>query len=185
MAFTTPPVKATTDTISAVDWADSIRGNLIDLDARATDNSFKGCVLRRTTNQSTANGVSEFVVWTSEIIDQGGWFAPSSAAITVPTGILPSGCTTLLIQVTVQLYWEANATGTRRIYIELNGSEYCSSYPASPGAVLLPVGMTSPDIPVVPGDVIKILVAQTSGGALNIAGASQAAFVTVRRVGAF
>lgn len=185
MTFVTPPVKGTSDTISAIDWADSIRGNMIDLDGRATDAAYKGCIVKRTTNQSIANGVAEYIIWNGEIVDEGGWFTPSSASITVPTGLLPAGTTTMVVQVTVQLYWAADATGTRRIYIELNGSEYCSSFPASPGAVVLPVGLTSPDMPVLPGDVIKIAVAQTSGGALSVVGATQAAFVSVRRIGAF
>jgi len=63
--------------------------NGIDARAALTDplGARKGCRIRRVANQSVANSSTQTISWDTEDDDQGGFFAPTSTTITIPTGL--------------------------------------------------------------------------------------------------
>lgn len=183
MAYSTVSTKAIGDAIAASDWNTYIRDNLADHEARLGGQSFSGCLLTRTTNQSIPDATLTNVTWTAETVDQGGWFPSSGTTVTVPAGALPSGYTYVLVQMACQLYWDGNAAGTRRILFLQNGSEVQTLYLSPPSTAMMGMPLTSMLLRAVPGDTFSVQVSQTSGGALNLLGATQTLYLSVERRG--
>lgn len=183
MAYSTVPNKATGDTLAASDWNTYVRDNLADHEARIGGIAFSGCLLTRASNQSIPDTTLTNVTWTAETTDQGGWFTPSGSTVTVPAGALPSGFTYVLVQLACQLYWDGNATGTRRILFLQNGSEVQTLYLTPPSTAMMGMPLTSMLLRAVPGDTFSVQVSQTSGGALFLLGATQTLYLSVERRG--
>ena len=184
MTYSTVSTKATGDTVAASDWNTYLRDNMADHEARIGAIAYSGCRVVRTTNQSISSGAYTAVSFTAETTDQGGWFPTTGTTVTVPAGALPSGFTTLMVQQSVSLFWAGNSTGDRVIRFLKNGVTYFST--ASPAlASDFGQGATAPDIDCVPTDTFTCEVNQSSGGALNLIGASSTLSMSVRRVGYF
>lgn len=185
MAYSAVSTKATGDTVAASDWNTYLRDNMSDHEARLLAQALSGCRLTRATDQSTTDNVNTDVTWTAETYDQGGWFTPSGTTITVPAGALPSGYTTIIVVVAVQIYWASNATGSRNVQVYKNGSEFASQK-ASPGVTgTFAQVFTAPAIHAVPTDTFKAVATQSSGGTLALAGATQEMAFSVTRIGYF
>jgi hypothetical protein len=185
VTYSVVPTKATGDLLASSDWNTYVRDNFADHEARISANTYSGCLLTRTTNQSIPDASTTAITWTAETTDQGGWFTPSSSTITVPSGALPSGYTTIVLSIGVIAPWAGNAVGARSVAVYKNGATAGGSSIGAPDAFDMSMVFTIPDIEVVPGDTIVINVAQTSGGALNLLGSSLPMRCSVRRVGYF
>lgn len=184
MTYSTVSTKATGDAIAASDWNTYIRDNLADHEARMTAQSFSGALVTRTTNQSLTTATNTLISWTTETTDQGGWFPGSGTTFTVPSGALPSGFTYVVVQISVTVPWEGNSTGTRKVEIYKNAALYALlNVTSPPDANNFAVTVTAPDISCIPGDTFAINVSQSSGGALNLLGASASLTCSIRRVG--
>jgi hypothetical protein len=101
----------------------------------------------------------------------------------VPAGAIPSGSTTLLLSCQIQLYWAGNVTGVRSVRFLKNGAEFASDGDSTATAGNLGQVKVAPDVDAVAGDTITIEVFQSSGGALNLIGATFPLAGVVRRVG--
>lgn len=146
-----------------------------------------GCVVKRNATQSIADTTSEAITFPTadmtEELDSAAFHSGSTntARLTIPVG----GGGWYDIGACVQ--FEANATGRRDTWIELNGS-------AGTGTVILkeirdaaPTSQTVANIGgptlLAAGDYITLNVLQTSGGALNVqsAGSYSVRFWALRR----
>ena len=183
MTYSTVSTKATGDTVAASDWNTYLRDNMADHEARIGAIAYSGCRVVRTTNQSIPDSTYTAISFTAETTDQGGWFPTTGTTATVPSGALPPGYTTLVLQVSVQLYWAGNATGQRVVRILKNGVEFFSWAQGPAGASNFGMGGTATDVTAVPSDTITVEVNQSSGGALNLIGATQEIALSIRRVG--
>jgi len=180
MTYTSLSSKATGDTISASDWA-LIDGDLDDLDARVSANTFSGCSLERTSTQSIPDSAGTLLALTSEIIDEGGWFPGSGATITVPAGAFPSGYSKIMVSLQCAIEWANGTAGRRTLDILKNGSLIGPVQQFVP-ATSLAVGQSNVrSFWFETGDTITFQVYQDSGGSLNV----NSAIVTVARVGYF
>lgn len=183
MAYSAVSTKATGDTVAASDWNTYLRDNMADHEARIGAIAYSGCRVTRASNQSIADATTTAVSWTAETTDQGGWFPGTGTTATVPAGALPSGYTTLMVSMSVQIYWESNATGSRAVIMYKNGVEFAHQKIVPGFTGTFAQVFTAPDIDAVVGDTFMVQVAQSSGGALNVAGATATAAMTIRRVG--
>lgn len=182
MAYSTVSTKATGDTVAASDWNTYIRDNLADHEARIGAIAYSGCRVTRVTDQAIADNTLTAVTWTAETTDQGGWFPSSGTTVTVPTSALPSGYTTLMVSMSVQIYWESNATGSRHVVLYKNGTEFAAQKIAPGFTGTFAQVFTAPDIDAVPGDTFLVQVIHSAGASLNIAGATKTAAMSIRRV---
>lgn len=185
MTYSAAPTKATGDLLAASDWNTYVRDNLADHEARIGANSYSGVTVVRTTNQAIPNATNTLVSWTAETIDQGGWFPTTGTTFTVPAGALPAGYTTIMVQVGVSIPFDGNTTGARKVDIYKNAAFLMGTYAGAVDTSTLSVIWASPDIDCVPGDTFSINVAQSSGGSLNLLGATLNLSCSVRRVGYF
>lgn len=146
-----------------VNTATVIRRNLSNVGKYALRSRSSGAV-------SIPNSTSTQVTW--DALSENTMGATSSGnGIVIPAGVTKinaSACVT----------WAGNATGTRYLTIQKNGAGL-TGLPqlrvSSNGTESIPMTVnTGKPIPVVAGDVITVSVVQSSGGALNIEGASGA-----------
>jgi hypothetical protein len=130
-------------------------------------------LVRRSSNQSIADGTATTVSWTTEVTDIGDWFDSTSDAtiFTVRAGVK-------LVRVTIYILWGDNSTGSRRVQLWKNGStnfagrvEDRRTASSSSDCTL-----TSAIIPVATGDTFAVRVTQTSGGPLDVTGGNASYF---------
>lgn len=165
MAFVTPPVFVPGTALAAADL--NVLGDDINyLKAFADAEAGAGVSLLRGTNLSVVSATYTDIPWVSAPIDITGWWT-SGANITVPTGLVPPGYTSVAIEIQASARFDANGTGSRGIEVLLNGSVV--EVPFSTSAIS---GETTPVAVTVwanclDGDVLKIAVYQSSGGNLN------------------
>lgn len=123
--------------------------------------------VRRATTQSIPNAVDTFVTWTIEDVDTDGCFTASSDTITIQTAGF--------YFVSASVLFAASATGYRVLNVYKNPSSagdfnpvFASSWiPVNSGSQST-VCVASAAQSFAVGDTIKVGVAQSSGGALNI-----------------
>lgn len=180
MTYTTPPDKATGDTVSESDWDTYIRANMIDLDARIQANTFSGCLLERTSAQSIPDSATTNLTLPTETIDEGGWFPGSGATITVPAGAIPSGYTKITVRIEVAIEWDADATGRRTVDIYKNGAIVGPIYQQDASSISFGQ-INNRTYWFEAGDEIVVKLFQDSGGALDL----NSALVTIARVSYF
>lgn len=177
MTYITPPVFVAGTALAAADL--NIMGSDIgDLDARVTAMAFEGVALARTTNLSVVTATFTDVPWSSASIDVSGWWT-SGANITVPSGAVPPGFTSVVLEIDASCRFAANGTGSRAVEILLNGgvvehAKYSSAISGETTTVDITVWAVA-----AAADVIKVDVYQTSGGNLD---ASQIS-AHVKRIG--
>lgn len=185
MTYSAVPSKATGDTVSAGDWGTYLKDNLADHEARITANSYSGCRLTRDTDQNISDTTLTPVVWTHEIVDQGGWYPGSGSTVTVPAAALPPGYTTVIVSMSVQIWWDSDADGTRSVAFYKNGVEFArqkmvAGYTGIFGQVVAP-----PDIDAEPTDTFQVQVIHSAGGTLALVGSSNLLALSIRREGYF
>lgn len=173
---TTPPTFAGSE-ILAADDLNLLRDAILELQLRADGADYQAAQVFKN-SQSIPNSTDTEVIFQAQVFDLGAWWA-SGTDIIVPAAAIPSGSTTIGVRVIFRCKFAANTTGSRQIQALLNGVSFGSKTVRAES-----VGVTDSElIEVAPtceaGDVITMVVTQTSGGALT-ATYSQA---TVERAG--
>lgn len=166
MAWTTPKVW-TSETLTSSDMNTYISDNLSYLKGITDGVGFSGVEAGRATNQSISNATDTDLSFTAEGFDYGGWFGGSGTAITVPSGAIPSGYSTVAVGIYLRGRFASNGTGYRKLSILVNGASQASiSVDANSGAET-EVAIT--DFALVEAtDVITFQAYQNSGGNLNL-----------------
>jgi len=167
VAYTPPPAFAPDDVLAASDL-NILSDDITDLDARATESAFMGVSLLRGSNQSISNATFTDISWTSASIDVGGWWS-SGTSVVVPAGAIPSGFTTIYVEIHGQTRAASNGAGTRYLQFLLNGSVIEAAFNVSAITGDTTAIQHTVWAEVAAADVIKMQVEQTSGGALNFA----------------
>lgn len=178
---TTPPTFIAGDPVAAAEL-NQLGDGITELQAVAEGVTFSGCQIKRTANQSIPNTTWTVVTWQTESggFDIGGWWS-SGTDIIVPAGAIPSGATSIAIDVNARTSFASNGTGSRFIRTLLNGTQTEKTpSPALGGGDSTEVTIYD-TIVVVAGDVLTVEVYQSSGGALNITGTNTK--ITVERRG--
>lgn len=117
----------------------------------------------RTSAQSISNATDEYITFDSASYnDYGAWNAASlQARLTAPV--------TGRYQVIANAAFAGNATGFRRLFIELNGTTAISSMHSHSNAAATPTSMSVSAVQTMSiGDYVRLGVRQTSGGALDV-----------------
>ena len=155
------------ETLTASDMTTYLTNNIEYLKAATDGLAFSGVEASRLSNQSISNATATNVSFTSEGFDYGGYFGGSGTAITVPAAAIPSGYTTIALDVNARARFASNATGYRRLKVYVNGSATSSiSVDANAGAE---TQVTVSDVVIAAsGAVITLEAYQTSGGNLNL-----------------
>lgn len=165
MAYVTPPTFGADTALPASDL-NVLSDDISYLKAFADAQAGSGVSLLRTTNLSVVTASWTDIPWGSAPIDITGWWT-SGTDITVPSGLVPPGYTSVVIEIETRARFDQNGTGARQIQVMLNG-----------GLVEIPFatsGITGETTPVaitvwadcVDGDVLTVQVYQNSGGNLN------------------
>lgn len=167
MAYTTMKTW-TSETLTSSDMKTYLTDNIEYLKGVADGLTFSGVEVTRTAATSIADTTESPITFTAETFDYGGWWS-SGTDVTVPSGAIPSGYTSIAVLLLGRTKFAANGTGIRRITILKNG-----------GAISGPTvsAITGEDTEIdtarfttaEAGDVFTLQVYQTSGGALNTSG---------------
>lgn len=165
MAYVTPPTFVADDVLAADEL--NILGDDIEYLKGITDGVVaSGVQVYRDTNQATASGVAENVVFATENFDFGGYWS-SGDTVTIPAGAIPAGFTSILVHVVGRIRWGTSGTGNRRVRALLNGVSFSSN--TQGGIASDPTDQYIIDYTLAEaGDDITLEGYQTSGGALNI-----------------
>lgn len=179
MAYTTPPTFVSGDVLTAAQL-NVVSDDVTYLKAALDAQSFCGVALTRTSSQSIPDNSWTNVSWASANVETGGNWWTSGTDITVPTGAIPPGYTSAVLEVTFQARFDANGTGVRAIKVFLDGSTveqsfYTSAISGETTAVSTTVWAVATS-----GQVITGAVIQNSGGSLDVTHLS----IHVKRVGA-
>lgn len=163
MAYTTPPTFVSGDPLAAADL--NILGDDIVYLKGITDGvSFSGTRVTRAASTSISNSTDSAITFSAEAYDYGSWWS-SGTNVVVPAGAIPSGFTTIAVQVIGQTVWTANGTGRRYVYVALNGTNIAGvSFTGDSGEDMFEA-VTGFAI-CSAGDILTLHVKQTSGGAL-------------------
>lgn len=127
----------------------------------------RGALASITAAQTFATGTETAITWPTPLYDTNVmWSGASPTRFTIPAGVS-------LVQVFMQVTWEGNATGERKIRILKNGSIEGSGLPASrlgtpDAADVAHQNAAGGIVPVSPGDYLQVMARQTSGGNLNL-----------------
>ena len=145
--------------------ADSTTATGLNWATAASGSTFAGCVLTNSASQSISGSTLTTVTFDTESIDTDGYHSTSTntGRITIPAGKAGKYLITGMGAFTF------NATGSRSIWIYLNGSAKTSwqSMPTSAGGTGL---IASFILDLAVGDYVELKVYQSSGGSLNLLG---------------
>lgn len=169
MAYTTPPTFVA-GTELAADDLNLLGDDIVYLKAQADLAVLSGTRASRVTTQSIPNNTATPISFTVETFDQGGWIAVTSTTFTVPAGAIPSGYTTVALDVRVGVNFAANATGYRKATVTQNGSPVLAPQVDASTTSVNNVN-ESTILTAVAGDTFQVEAYQNSGGALNIGSA--------------
>lgn len=176
MGWTTPKTWASLTELLASDLNTHLRDNLSYLKAITDSIPFSGAQGTRGEAQNIQDDSYENITLTIQNYDYGGWFAPSSSKIIVPTGAIPGGYTTIacLCYGTVE-YEASNGVGRRVIRLKKNGTAF--GYQAIAGITDAQAIMVTDFATAVAGDEFQLETLQSSGGTIE---ATYTAFTVVR-----
>lgn len=126
-------------------------------------------ILRDLSNQSIPNAVDTAVVWDTTKYDSGNIYTGGADEFIIPAGFTRA-------RLRANTVWATNGTGVRRMRPAINGSVFDGGLePSTSGSSSGGVNLNgcSADFDVTTGDSIKLLVFQSSGGALDLVGVGQ------------
>lgn len=166
MAWTTPPTFTPATTGTAADM-NIIRDDLNYLKGQTDQAVLSGCLVGRTTNQSLTTATETEINWDAETFDHGGWITVTSGSVTVPASAIPTGYTTVAVDLRAAVNFAVNSTGYRKARINVNGATVIA-VPIDANASTTSTIALSAMAVVEAGDVINLEAYQTSGGALNV-----------------
>lgn len=161
----TPQKTWATEILTASDLNTYLRDDLEYLKGQRDLVTFSGAQLNRSAATSIPNATYDPVTWSGEVWDYGGWWS-SGASVIVPAGAVPSGYTTIMLQVVARTVFAANGTGIRKVRLLKNGASFGSlSLSAISGDTtdLFIFDMEK----AVAADAITMQLYQNSGGALD------------------
>lgn len=167
MTWSTPPTFTTATTATAAD-VQVLSDDLTYLKAAADGVAFSGCQLTRSATQSIPVSTYTQVSWDTETTDVGGWHS-SGANITVPSGAVPAGYSTIMVLVTVAVSW-AVGDYTRWLRVLVNGTSKALVVQSAVSGETMGQAITT-FVPVASGDIITVEVKQSTAGALDVTGA--------------
>jgi hypothetical protein len=136
-------------------------------------NQFQGALVNLSGGvQSITDVTPSPITWDTEVYDVGDWWtaAGDKTIFTVPAGISR-------IRASSNIDWQFNATGRRELEIQIDtgggfvsvvGAPYDSRNATTDATEPTKVGVHSAAFDVSPGDTIRVLVEQSSGGNLNV-----------------
>jgi hypothetical protein len=167
-SWTSPPTFAAGDTLTASQLNTYLRDNPLYLYELIQALNSSGCQASKS-SQTIPDSSGTLASLNVEVADFGGWFPGSGTTITVPAAALPTGVTTITVDVVCSVVWDSNATGMRRARFKKNGSTAGgSSVRAVSGqttdqtaSILIPSLTT--------GDTLTLELYQDSGGNLDAA----------------
>lgn len=168
MAVPSQGTAAVGDKITASLWNDDVR------DAVNFLISPPRCKVYKTANQSVATTTWTAVTWNAETFDTDTMHDNTTNAQRI------TFTTAGTYQITLNVMWANNGSGTRYLNIEKNGTTYGSGTEVVTSFATAPIGSTHNGINVnvmatfAANDYIIAFVNQTSGGALNLSGTSDA-----------
>lgn len=168
MPYTPERSWATGDLVSASDLNTYLRDNVDYVKALTDGLTFSGAKVDRAGagSQSIPNATDTDVTLTNEVFDNGGWWS-SGASFTVPASAIPSGFTTIAVQVVCLIRFVSNGTGTRKLLVLKNGVEQDSFGLSALTGETTSVSLVS-FFTVVAADTIKLQAYQSSTAALNM-----------------
>jgi hypothetical protein len=167
MAYTTPPTFVADDVLEA-DQLNVLSDDIAYLYGQSLGFVTSACQVSRSTNQALATGIGEYIVFTTENVDIGGYFPGSGDTITVPAGAIPPGATTIALWFGASITYATNGTGTRTARIHVNGSSIGGQSVAAIAGDTTTVYVAGEIAIVEAGDEITLEGTQTSGGPLNV-----------------
>jgi hypothetical protein len=164
MAYTTPPTFVSGDPLTAAQL-NVLTDDIVYLAGIAAGVTFSGTQVSRAADQSIADGVAEYISFSAESFDYGGWWS-TGTTVTVPAGAIPAGFTTIALLVFGRIRYDDDATGHRRIALHKNGSAFGSKTVDGTAGEVTDLDI-SDVVTVVAGDTIKLEAYQTAGHSLH------------------
>lgn len=167
MAFTPLPTINPGDTGTS-DWANQVKENFDDHEGRLAAIEASGGGWSAAGTQSIADNTATSAQFTTEDYDYGGWgLTVSNTTATVPAGAIPSGYTTILVDVGAFVEFANDADGRRIIALHKNGSQIAAAQwnPENNVSTSMTVNRT---IKAVAGDTFTVQVLHVAGAALDI-----------------
>jgi len=161
------PARLAVGTNGQVLTADSSAATGLVWSTPTATSTFVGCVLKNNGTQSISTSTYTNVTFNTENIDTNGFHSTSTNTdrITIPTGFAGK------YRFTAQVRFDSNATGYRRMDIEISGSSVTNAI-ASPvsgaGTSFTTTGIYNCAV----GDIITLAVFQSSGGSLDLTSGS-------------
>lgn len=139
------------------------------------DAKIRALVTRNSSNQSIATGVNTSIVFDTVLYDSGNLYSGAADEFIIPTGFNK-------VRLVGNALWDANATGTRRLRPEINGSAIAGggeiqATPTASGAT--GANVASSELNLMGADSVKLTVLQDSGGPLDVIGISTVTFLYI------
>lgn len=168
MAYSDPRTWATGDIVTASALNQDLRDNVAYLKGITEGVTFSGTKVTRdgAAAQSIPDATDTDVTFTAESFDAGAWWS-SGATVTVPSGAIPSGYTTIAVLLIGIVRFVSNSTGGRKIIFLKNGSEVDSLSVAAQSGEATTVSLTA-FATCSAADTFKMQVRQSSTAALNM-----------------
>lgn len=174
---TTPPTFVAATELAAADL-NLIRDAILELQLRADGADYMGVQVQRNTNQAVADSTDVAVSFGTQVADIGGWWS-SGTNIVVPAGAIPAGAGSIAVRVVMRATFASDSSHSRRVLGYLNGVAFGSKVLRGSDDGPTDVELIEVAYGCVAGDVITMIVRQSTGSSLNITFAQ----ATVERAG--
>jgi hypothetical protein len=146
----------------------------------ADASSFVGCSAYKSTTQSIANSTNTILTFDSESFDTSAFHSTSvnNSRITIPAGKAGKYLVNAIVG------FGANGTGIRTVELHKNGSITSNLLQGAPGSASVTYFNGSIISNLAAADYLELSVFQSSGGALNVSGGTDATIFSVTYLGA-
>lgn len=173
MSYNTPPTFSSGATLTAAQL-NTLGDDIVALKGLSEGASLSGFAVTRLAATSINDSTWTAINFTAETLDAGGWFPGTGTTGTVPASAIPSGYTKITALALLSSEWASNATGTRQLRVNVNGSVVRTlKGPSLSGDTTVVLG-TILITDLVAGDTITMDGYQSSGGALNVSNSALA-----------
>ena len=174
MAWTDPQTWAAGNPVTAAELNEQLRDNMTYLKDVADGVAFSGIQIKRDVNTTSAqvipNATWTAVVFHTVLFEYGDWWT-SGSNITVPATAVPDTATAIVLLTSLKASWEADATGTRRVRVNLNGTSFGAMSLDALNDVSQETELNMVEfVSAVAGGVVTFEVYQDSGGSLDLRG---------------
>lgn len=157
-------------------FADNAPGTIIRKNGRVEVRGTPAAKVTNSASQSTSSGGGANVLtWDTEAWDTGGLHdGTNPTRLTAPIAGL--------YMVSCWVDWASNTTGLRQVKIRANGTTTIANEHVDAGGTS-PQQTVSVPVKLAAGEYVELIVAQTSGGALNVTGGATESFFAMHYVG--